>query len=755
MSEFTNLQYYKRKEFGANEAGELGGIYRSQDNILSMVKKENKPEKNISEFLGSQIFQATNPEHGAKVSLIVPTHLTTKVDQAGGLQNDGSEVYVQSEFFKNYSGDMYVDMDNHMSKKTKPGGWLRKDGGRPLFMGTRELLSSTLTKAFEELHYSDFDKIAPTSLLIGDFDIHTGNIGVVRDTNNSTIPPRLVRLDFAGSFDQLDDEILPHSWSRHLPLLGPTNHFREFPSTQKYNDLFIKGLLDTAQVDLNNTIDHSFVELSKYYSDKALANWAKMAMSQKFKNIAPENIKIVDVKDALKETMQKRQQSLKEYGLQIKLGLLVKKGKINKPELKKLVQEHFDYFSNIIDQRKRLELKKKTEGNYIEYILGNKTREVLLIKEIAQIVKEQKKALTNPTLERTDLSVTISKKALDVMHISDAITTTTEAQATEQTSPYKVAPSETVPAIVAPIKVDLVTLAFRQEIIAKQQTTLKNILTEANITAISGANLAINSQQFKEFVENNNELIQKTWANSITKSTVTQAMNDEVQSYAKIHQANNFKPLTWSNQPPIDNTTDTRSRVIKVKDEELFKLTETKVKTSTKVVLEDGVTETEISNYRNINLPLAIKPSGTAVHLSFPVQNEKGENIEVSKALYFTTHYNEQGKLVEITNPLSLKFTGDDKDAIGYIQRGKNIYTIPVTKGQYESMMQEVAKNKGCNINMSQTIMPPEASDVIMHDELKQIQNKLKRHVNINNEVPKIAPKMLKTSSQQQYYDRT
>lgn len=154
-------------------------------------------------------------------------------------------------------------------------------------------------------------------------------------------------------------------------------------------------------------------------------------------------------------------------------------------------------------------------------------------------------------------------------------------------------------------------------------------------------------------------------------------------------------------------------------------------------------------------MPLAIKPSGTAVHLSFPVQNEKGENIEVSKALYFTTHYNEQGKLVEITNPLSLKFTGDDKEAMGYIQRGKHIYTIPVTKGQYEAMLQEVAKNQECNINMSQTIMPPEASDAIMHSELKQIQSKLKRHVSINNEVPKIAPKMLKTSSQQQYYDRT
>jgi hypothetical protein len=197
---------------------------------------------------------------------------------------------------------------------------------------------------------------------------------------------------------------------------------REFPSTIniKYNDLFVKGLLDTAQIDLKITIDNSFVELSKYYSDKALANWEKMTMSQKFKNISPENIKIADVKDALKETMQKRQQSLKEYGLQIKLGLLVTKGKINKPEFKKLVQEHFDYFNNIIDQRKILELKKKTEGNYVEYILGNKTREVLLIKEIAQIVKEQKKALTNPTLERTDLSVA-SKKALDVMHINDTI----------------------------------------------------------------------------------------------------------------------------------------------------------------------------------------------------------------------------------------------------------------------------------------------------------------------------------------------
>ncbi|BFD46455.1 MAG: hypothetical protein DMENIID0002_11010 [Rickettsia endosymbiont of Sergentomyia squamirostris] len=732
ISKFIGWNYLAKKSLGANDGGELGGIYKSSDDILSMIKSEGEPRKNISEFLGSQIFQATNPNYGARVSLIVPDHLTEKVHQEGGLQSDGSEVYVRSEFFKNYSGDMYVDMDKHMSTATKPSGWLRKDGGRPIFMGTRELLSNTLSKAFEELHYSSFDKIAPTSLLIGDFDIHTGNIGVIRDPEDSTIPPKLVRIDFAGSLDKLEYDIHPYSWSRHLPLLGPTNHFREFPSKLTHNDSFVKGLLDTAQIDLNKTIDDSFVELSKYYNDQALANWAKMAMGQKFKNIPLENIKIADIKDAFKETMQKRQQSLREYGLQIKLGLLVTKGKINTPKLRELVQEHPDYFNNIINQAKKLKLRKETE---IEYILGYKAREVLLIKEIVKILQEEKQLLTKKISDLKP-AMQISRKALDVMLTHE--TTTINVQSSTS-------------------KVDSITLAFRQEIIAKQQAILQNVLAEANIKTDKGvavAGLATNSQEFKEFVENNNGLIQKAWDAPNVKANIAQAMNDEVQSYAKVLQDNHFKPLTWSEQETITNTTSTRSRVIKVKDEELFKLIETNIKTSKKVMLEDGVTEREISNYRNINLPLTIKPSSTAAHLSFPVQNEKGENIASSKALYFTTHYNKQGKLVEITNPLSLKFAGNDKDAIGYIQRENNIYTIPVTKGQYEAMVQEVAKNKECNINMSQAIIPPEASDSI--GELTQIQSSLKHHV--NNTPPETnaaVSKAQKTLSRQQQRNRT
>lgn len=575
ISKFIGWNYLAKKSLGANDGGELGGIYKNSDDILSMIKSEGDSRKNISEFLGSQIFQTTNPNHGAKVSLTVPDHLTERVNQEGGLQSDGSEVYVRSEFFKNYSDDMYVDMDKHMSTETKPSGWLRKDGGRPIFMGTRELLSNTLSKAFEELNYSSFDKIAPTSLLIGDFDIHTGNIGVIRDPKDYTIPPKLVRIDFAGSLDQLEGNIHPYSWSRHLPLLGPTNHFREFPSKLSHksklshNDSFVKGLLDTAQVDLNKTIDDSFAELSKYYSNKALANWAKMAMSQKFKNIPLENIKVADIKDAFKETMQKRQQSLKEYGLQIKLGLLVTKGKINIPELRELVQEHPDYFNNIINQTKKLKLRKEKK---IEYILDYKAREVLLIKEIAKILQEEKQLLTKK-ISDLELLTQSSRKALDVMHTSK--TTTTNVQSSTS-------------------KVDSITLAFRQEIIAKQQAILQHVLAEANIKTDKGvavAGLATNSQEFKEFVENNNGLIQKAWDAPNVKANIAQAMNDEVQSYAKVLQANHFKPLTWNEQETITNTTSTRSRVITVKDEELFKLIETNIKTSKKVMLEDGVTE--------------------------------------------------------------------------------------------------------------------------------------------------------------------
>ena len=344
-SVFKDWKFLKPKSGGANEAGEYGGVYQSADgNITAMIKQEASSSKNIAEFLGSKFFAAISSSNGAEVSLIAP-------DGFSKSKNSDSQIYVKSEFFKNYSS-MYVDMDKHMSAETKPSSWFRKDGGRPLFMGARNKLFRTLENAFKEVKYQNFENIMPTSLLIGDFDIHVGNIGVIRDPKNPEVLPKLVRIDFAGSFDKLTNQIYSHSRMRHLPGFGPTNHFREFPSKLRRSPELGDSLIAASKINLTKTINESFDELTKYYSDEAIAGFAKQAMPGRFNK--SEKITPQQVKDSLLDVMLKRHESLKEYGLEIKLTNVISKKydypyfEIKEQELKSLMKEHPNYFEKIL-----------------------------------------------------------------------------------------------------------------------------------------------------------------------------------------------------------------------------------------------------------------------------------------------------------------------------------------------------------------------------------------------------------------------
>ena len=42
--------------------------------------------------------------------------------------------------------------------------------------------------------------------------------------------------------------------------------------------------------------------------------------------------------------------------------------------------------------------------------------------------------------------------------------------------------------------------------------------------------------------------------------------------------------------------------------------------------------------------------------------------------------------LSEISSPVPVKFAGEGKDAIGYIEKNGKLYTIPVTRNQYEEL---------------------------------------------------------------------
>lgn len=119
---FRGWIFEKKKEGGANESGALGGVYKSLDGQLALIKQEKDLANNISEFLGSQIFSIISPGYGAEVSLTVSSDLEKQLESDQGLQDDGSRVYVRSKYLKNYSDDLYKDMDKYMSKKSRPGG---------------------------------------------------------------------------------------------------------------------------------------------------------------------------------------------------------------------------------------------------------------------------------------------------------------------------------------------------------------------------------------------------------------------------------------------------------------------------------------------------------------------------------------------------------------------------------------------------------------------------------------------------------
>jgi len=104
-----NSEWKKRgeKAGGARGAGEFGGIYSNGAKSALIKQDSASPNFDIAEYMSSKIFAAISPGNGAVVEMMVPEGEGIKIP------GDGSNVYVRSEFFDNYS-DMFADMDKHM-----------------------------------------------------------------------------------------------------------------------------------------------------------------------------------------------------------------------------------------------------------------------------------------------------------------------------------------------------------------------------------------------------------------------------------------------------------------------------------------------------------------------------------------------------------------------------------------------------------------------------------------------------------------
>ncbi len=250
--------------------------------------------------------------------------------------------------------------------------------------------------------------------------------------------------------------------------------------------------------------------------------------------------------------------------------------------------------------------------------------------------------------------------------------------------------------------IDEITQAIRDEVITKQQTYLQGEIAKTmtpengvlfNQKTPEEVRVFLATPEGKDMVK----LIMSTKEAQLAMNKI------EVEGYKKVHEAHkdSFKNVGWAQE------TGTKVRIAEITNEageKVASLKETTVDaTPTRVTLEDGTTR-DIKSYRQIDFPLELKDGKGPAHFSMAVKDENGRNISAKDAVYFTAHYDDNGKLMEVSSPVPVKFMGDGDDAIGYIERNGKVYTLPVTQGKYKEMMQEVAINNGLGVDVGQSV---------------------------------------------------
>ena len=292
--------------------------------------------KVIGEFVGSRIMNAMIGNSGSTIFYAMDAN-------AGKPDRTGKGVYIGSVFFDNYD-DLYrdiarvqgipvsgVDPGVNYKRLQNAGTWNNDifEAGMLQTNSNNEILfydkngnvsytkkptnklslaydykdpyGHTITEEYAlklggspRCRYHDLARVCIVSLLLGDFDIHTGNLGVIanrnpdgttakgsddprdflRDDKGNIISDefykigRLVRIDQAAGLHDLTDEINPHSQLDHLPGIGPTCHWREFSRHLRISKESAEEAERIANFDqgvLRQTITSALNETALYY----------------------------------------------------------------------------------------------------------------------------------------------------------------------------------------------------------------------------------------------------------------------------------------------------------------------------------------------------------------------------------------------------------------------------------------------------------------------------------------------------------
>ncbi|XVN43133.1 MAG: Sca4 family protein [Candidatus Rickettsia vulgarisii] len=276
----------------------------------------------------------------------------------------------------------------------------------------------------------------------------------------------------------------------------------------------------------------------------------------------------------------------------------------------------------------------------------------------------------------------------------------------------KDSPSITISPNANAANLDPITEAIRREILAKQREKIVNYLIEQGQDQQKKKDLIdrnlVDPKAYSAYAkdEENQEKIREALKNEQLKKSLE---GIEVAGYKNVHEQfkNEFSPIKWDSFPAgvgaAPNIT-TRTQIVKnAAGEEIATLTESTHQITPPVAVKDSAGKVvELKNYRTIDFPIKLEEGKNGpMHLSMAVKDQNGKNIALSKAVYFTAHYDDSGELTEVSSTKPVMFSGNSDDAIGYIEHQGQIYTLPVTRGKYQEMMRALGREEEIGLSKS------------------------------------------------------
>lgn len=277
---------------------------------------------------------------------------------------------------------------------------------------------------------------------------------------------------------------------------------------------------------------------------------------------------------------------------------------------------------------------------------------------------------------------------------------------------------------------DSIEQVIRDEVIIKQQLYVQQEIAKHIPVSERNGFLDLNLGQVRSYLETTQgkQALVETLQDPKIKQDLQTIESNGYKAVQSQFQ-DSFKDLSWKSGD------SDKTKVTAVKDDQgvtVLSLKETTVENNPQSFkLDDGTTK-QVSGYRSVNFPKKTDTGTGPVHFSMALKDENGQSMPKKDAVYFTAHYDDKGKLVEVSSPVPVKFMGTGKDAIGYIEKNGKIFTLPVTKGKYDEMVQEVADNKGLAANLSYVVDPKGATTKLAKSTAehigKDMRHKLENH---------------------------